>query len=156
MKPSVSKWSMSLFLFISFSMSLKSYSQEKKAGPFTQFHNRLQWEDEGEVYWIEPFGENTLRFRGTRSLRINDKNWNLIQQRDNHMDITISKEKATVTNGKIRAEITARNGRITYYNDKNEILLREAYHPHHLHFSRQYRTKEATSSNKGDVRCRKG
>ena len=130
-----------LFVLLMLFSCLQSYSQEKKEGPFTQFPNRLQWEDEGEVYWIEPFGNNTLRFRGTRSLRISDENWNLLQQPDVQLEISISSDKATVKNGKIRAEITARNGRITYYNDKNEVLLREAYHPHHLHFSRQYRSK---------------
>ncbi|HDZ40697.1 MAG TPA: hypothetical protein ENH59_03330 [Bacteroidetes bacterium] len=121
--------------------SLKSDAQVKKAGPFTQFPNRLQWEDEGELFWIEPFGANALRFRGTISLRIADQNWNLINQPDVPIEITISKDSATLKNGKIRAVVAARRGRITYYNDKNKVLLKEAYHPHHPHFARQYSTR---------------
>ncbi len=115
--------------------------QVHQAGPFTQFPNRLQWEDEGEIYWIEPFGENTLRFRGTRSLRISDQNWNLLTQPDVPLEISITNDSATVRNGKIHAKIEARRGRITYYNDRNQVLLREATHPHHPHFARQYTSK---------------
>jgi len=54
------------------------FAQENAEGPFTQFANRLQWENEGELYWIDAFGPDTLRFRGSKSLRINDENWNLL------------------------------------------------------------------------------
>ena len=118
--------------------ALKSNAQIRKQGPFTQFPNRLQWEEEGEIYWIEPFGANALRFRGTSSLRIVDQNWNLVDQPNVPVEITISKDSATLKNGKIRAVIQARRGRITYYNQHNKVLLREAYHHHHPHFARQY------------------
>jgi hypothetical protein len=80
-------------------------AQEKKAGPFTQFANRLQWENEGELYWIDAFGPDALRFRGSKSLRITDENWNLLAQPEVELEISISKDKAVVKNGKIRAEI---------------------------------------------------
>jgi len=116
-------------------------AQEKKEGPFTQFANRLQWQDEGELYWIDAFGPDALRFRGSKSLRITDEDWNLLPQPEVKLKIFISKDKAVVRNGKIRAEIEARRGRITYLNNKDEVLLSEAYHPHHPHFARQYRSK---------------
>ncbi len=116
-------------------------AQEKREGPFTQFPNRLQWEEEGELYWIEAYGPDALRFRGTKSLRITDENWNLLPQPAFVPEISITKEKAIVKNGKIRAEIEARRGRITYLNQKNEILLSEAFHPHHPQFARQYQSK---------------
>jgi len=116
-------------------------AQEKKEGPFTQFANSLQWQNEGELYRIDAFGPDALRFRGSKSLRINDEDWNLLPQPDVQLEITISKDKAVVRNGKIRAEIESRRGRITYLNDKDEVLLREAYHHHHPHFARQFRSK---------------
>ena len=130
-----------LLLLVYMITPVNIYAQEEKAGPFTQFANRLQWEDEGELYWIDAFGPDALRFRGSKSLRITNENWALVPQEDVQLEITISKDKATVKNGKMRAEIEARNGRITYLNDKNEVLLREAFHPHHLHFARQYKSK---------------
>lgn len=131
-----------ILLLVCFSIFPESlYSQEQKAGPFTEFANRLQWEDEGELYWIDAFGPNTLRFRGTKSLRINDEDWNLLQQPEVQLEITVAEDKAVVKNGRIRAEIEARRGRITYLNDKDEVLLREAYHHHHPQFARQWESK---------------
>jgi alpha-D-xyloside xylohydrolase len=117
-----------------------SYSQEK-AGPFTKFENRLQWEDEGELFWIDAFGADALRFRGSKSLRISDEDWNLLPQSEVKLEITIEASKAVVKNGRIRAEIQARRGRITYLNDKDEVLLREAIHQHHPQFARQWESK---------------
>ena len=119
---------------------MKIYSQEK-AGPFTKFDNRLQWEDEGELFWIDAFGPNALRFRGSKSLRITNEDWNLLPQSEVKLEITIEPTKAVVKNGKIRAEIQARRGRITYLNDKDEVLLQEAIHPHHPQFARQWESK---------------
>jgi len=39
------------------------FAQEDTEGPFTKMANRLQWENEGELYWIDAFGPDTLRFR---------------------------------------------------------------------------------------------
>jgi alpha-D-xyloside xylohydrolase len=121
--------------------AVEIYAEGKKAGPFTQFANRLQWENEGELYWIDAFGTNTLRFRGSKSLRINDEDWNLLPQPDVQLEISITKSKAVVRNGKIRAEIESRRGRITYLNDKDKVLLREAYHHHHPQFARQFKSR---------------
>jgi len=117
------------------------FAKESTEGPFTQFSNRLQWENEGELYWIDAFGPDALRFRGSRSLRINDENWNLLPQPEVQLEISITAENAVVRNGNIRAEIEARRGRITYLNEKDEVLLREAYHHHHPQFARQFRSK---------------
>ncbi len=117
------------------------FAEGNTKGPFTQFANRLQWENEGELYWIDAFGPGTLRFRGSKSLRINSEDWNLLPQPGVQLEISITAEKAVVRNGAIRAEIEAWRGRITYLNDKDEVLLREAYHHHHPQFARQFRSK---------------
>ena len=88
-------------------------AQNKTAGPFTQFDNRLQWENEGEIYWIDALGPDALRFRSTKSLRITDEDWNILPQKPVQLEISISENKAIVKNGKIRAEIESRRGRIT-------------------------------------------
>lgn len=117
------------------------HSQEKKAGPFTQYENWLKWESTGEVFRIEPFGPNAFRFRSTRSLRIADQDWNLLPQPETKLDISISQDKAMVKNGKIRAEIDARAGRVKYLNDKDEILLQEGSHRHDAHFARKFKSR---------------
>ncbi len=119
----------------------KAHSQVQKEGLFTKFANRLQWEDEGQLFWIDAFGPNALRFRSSKSLRITDQDWNLLPQPQTQLLITITPDKATVINGEIKAEIESKDGRVTYFNSKGDVLLREATHHHHLHFARQFESK---------------
>ncbi len=131
----------SLLVLALLCVSQVSIFAQEEAGPFTKFENRLQWEDEGELYWIDAYGVDALRFRGSKSLRINDENWNLLPQKDVQLEITITPTKAIVKNGRIRAEIAARKGRITYLNDKDEVLLMESINSHHPQFARQWESK---------------
>jgi alpha-D-xyloside xylohydrolase len=116
-------------------------ARQEKAGPFTRFDTRLQWQNEGELFWIDAFGPDALRFRSSKSLRIMDKNWNLLPQPEAKLEITVNESKAVVINGKIRAEIEANNGRITYFNEDDQVLLKEAFHKHHAHFARQFKSR---------------
>ena len=129
------------FAFILLLKTTYLFSQVQKAGPFTQFPNRLQWEDNGELFWIDPFGPNTIRFRSSRSLRISEENWNLLPQPKTQLEITISEDKAVVKNGKIKVEIVSRDGRVKYLNDRDEVLLHESHHRHHAHFARQFKSR---------------
>jgi len=121
--------------------SLGTGAQQGQAGPFSRSDNPLKWQNEGELYWIEAFGPDALRFRSSKSLRIADESWTLLPQPVVRPEITISEEKAVVKNGRIRAEIAAKDGRVTYLNEKDEVLLREATHKHHAHFARQFKTR---------------
>lgn len=103
--------------------------------------NCLIWENEGELFKIEAFGENTLRFRASRSLHISDENWNILDQPEVTPEIKIMPGKAVIINGTIRAEIRERDGLITYLNNNDEILLKEAFHHHVPRFARQYDSK---------------
>jgi len=129
------------FTFILLLKTIYLFSQVQKAGPFTQFPNRLQWENNGEIFWIDPFGPNTIRFRSSRSLRISEENWNLLPQPKTQLEITISEDKAVVKNGKIKVEIASIDGRVKYLNDRDEVLLQESHHRHHSHFARQFKSR---------------
>ncbi len=37
---------------------------------FKQEGSRVIWEREGEIVWIEPFGEDAIRFRASKNMRI--------------------------------------------------------------------------------------
>ena len=130
----------SLILFLFF-IPLAINAQQEKAGPFTRLSNRLQWQNEGEVFWIDAYGQDALRFRSSKSLRISDENWNLLPQPATKLEITVSETKAVVKNGKIRAEIEANNGRITYLDKDDKVLIKEAFHKHHSHFARQFKSR---------------
>jgi len=108
---------------------------------FSQKGNRLVWENEGEVFWIEAYGPNTLRFRSTRSLHISDEIWNILPQPDVRPSIQILSDKAIISNGNIRAEISEIDGLITYYNVKNEVLLKEANDNDDNSYARQYKSR---------------
>ena len=112
-----------------------------KSGPFIRYPHRLQWEGEGDLFWIEAYGPDVLRFRSSRSLRIAAEDWNLIPQPEVDLEIQIGGDKAVVTNGGIRAEIRGRDGRVTYLNRDGEVLLREAFDHHVPRFARQYRSR---------------
>ena len=92
------------------------FSQVQAQGLFKKVDNRLEWHGEGEVFWIEPFGQNTLRFRSSRSLHISDENWNILSQPEVKANIQILDGKAIIRNGNIRAEINEGSGLITYFN----------------------------------------
>jgi len=108
---------------------------------FSQTGNRLVWENEGEVFWLEAYGPNTLRFRSTRSLHISDEIWNILPQPDVTPTIQILAGKAIISNGKLSAEIREEDGLITYYNEKHEVLLREAYDHDVTRLARQYKSR---------------
>ncbi len=116
-------------------------SLTERAGPFRARGNRLQWEGEGELFVLEPFGPDTLRFRSSRSLRIWDQDWNLLPQPESRLEIHVDEARAVVTNGRIRAEVRAADGRVTYRNDAGEILLQEATHRHVRGYARHYKSR---------------
>ena len=93
------------------------------------------------MFWIDPYGPSTLRFRSSKSLRIADEDWTLILQPEAKLDIQIAEEQALVTNGRIRAEIRAWDGRVKYLNEKGEVLLWESFHHHVPRYARQYQSR---------------
>jgi alpha-D-xyloside xylohydrolase len=101
---------------------------------FYAAHNRLIHEFDHEKVWIEPWGDNALRVRATYATKITDDDWALLPaSASSNVGIDIGEDKATITNGKIRAEIS-RDGRITFYNQKGEILLRECQYTYQLKY----------------------
>ncbi len=125
------------FLFISGVFSQTAPAESL----FTVSGNQLTWENDGEIFRIESFGVNTLRFRSTKSLHISDEIWNILPQQEVKPVIQILGGKAIISNGAIRAEIREKDGLITYFNSKNEVLLKESYHHHVTRIARQYKSR---------------
>ncbi len=93
---------------------------------------RLVWEYDHELVWIEPWGANALRVRATSS-DMREEDWALLPAAASHADIVIEKEKATITNGKIKAEIT-KQGQLFFYNQHGKRLLNETQHTYQLKY----------------------
>jgi alpha-D-xyloside xylohydrolase len=94
--------------------------------------NRLIREFDSEKLWIEPWGEDALRVRSSYTT-IEDTDWALLPVREIKADININERAAIIVNGKIRAEIK-RNGQMTFYNQKGQVLLRETENTYQLKY----------------------
>ena len=90
--------------------------------------NRIVLMLAGEIVYLEPYGKNAIRFRASKSLRIDTGlNWNLLSVEECIPEIIISKEKGILVNGNITAEITG-DGTVEYYRTSDhELLLAESW-----------------------------
>ena len=87
--------------------------------------NRLIFRYDAEELWIEPWGENALRVRATKQSSMPMEDWALLKPAVTKEEISIvEKKEASISNGKIKAVLTA-VGKLTVYNDKGDILLEE-------------------------------
>lgn len=96
---------------------------------FEQNGNALLFRENGEVVQIEAWGNDSLRIRSRFMGDIEEGSIALLPPSSSHAQITIHEWEAQIQNGKIRAVIEVqpwgKDGRITFYNQKGEILLRE-------------------------------
>lgn len=94
---------------------------------------KLIFENNGETLQIEAWGENSLRVRSRMMGEILDTDFSLLPSSSNtKAKIEINKETqtATIKNGKITASIVNQSrwetsGRISFFNEKGELLLKE-------------------------------
>lgn len=89
-----------------------------------EVNGALYFKRRKEILEISAYGKG-LRVRATQNVKFGDKNWILTGQ-NGRADITIGENTASISNGKIRAEITD-FGKITFYNERGEVLLKEFY-----------------------------
>ena len=102
---------------------------------FTAGNGKLIFENNGETLQIEAWGENSLRIRSRMMGEVLDTDYALLPfNGDVEAKIEINNEAhtasiASITNGKIRAVVRQSfwdtPGRITFYNQKGELLLKE-------------------------------
>ena len=92
---------------------------------FRQEKNTLKFHYDAEELWIEPWGKNSFRVRATKMAEMGLENWALeMPVEDLTAEIKIEDNFAEIRNGKIRAVIS-KYGKMTFYNQKGEILLYE-------------------------------
>ncbi len=99
---------------------------------FRMEKGRLVWEYDHEVVWIEPWGANALRVRAACS-EMREEEWALLPAAESNAATVIETEKATITNGKIKAEIT-KQGQLFFYNQHGKRLLNETQHTYQLKY----------------------
>ncbi len=92
---------------------------------FSREGNRLVFGYDAEKLWIEPWGENSLRVRATKLAEMPTESWALLEPAVTEPEITLNEDgSASIRNGKLTASLTA-VGRITFYNQKGDLLLEE-------------------------------
>jgi len=92
---------------------------------FRQEENCLKFHYDAEELWIEGWGLNSLRIRASKMAEMGKENWALTMEPEaSETKIEIKEAYAEITNGKIKARIS-RYGKLTFYNQKGEVLLDE-------------------------------
>ncbi len=91
---------------------------------FIQNNNRLVCSYDGEELWLEPWGLDGIRVRGTKLHEMPQENWALDEEKAIAGEIEVKNDQAFVKNGRIKAIIN-KYGRITYYNQNGKKLLEE-------------------------------
>ncbi len=86
--------------------------------------NGLLFSYDAEKVWIEPWGENALRVRATKEAEMPTENWALLAGIEAQPLMELNEKGGSITNGKIRAEISLL-GKITVYNAEGKLLLEE-------------------------------
>lgn len=92
-------------------------------------NDSLIFRENGETVMVSPWGPDSLRIRSTILGEIKDSSAALLPPAFSQADITMKDRTAVISNGKIRAELVVQPWgntlQITFYNQKNEILLQE-------------------------------
>lgn len=90
----------------------------------TQKDNRIIYHYDAEEVWIEPWGENAVRIRATKNACMPEADWALLPPEKTECSITINEMGAVLKNGKVKV-CMSKAGKLTIYNQKNELLLEE-------------------------------
>jgi len=88
--------------------------------------NRIVWEGDGEVVWLEPYGRDSFRFRASRSLHIDEKlDWTLLPPSSgDEAKVVVRDSEVEIINGAISAVIDG-DGVVCYKASDGRVLLEE-------------------------------
>lgn len=96
-------------------------------------NNAILFENDGEVLRIEPWGKDSLRVRAAMMREIQDTDYALLPAEETEAVIQIKDGfTGSITNGRITACLEVcqwkKRCQISFYNQKGELLLKEAGH----------------------------
>ena len=93
---------------------------------FKEENGALIRRHETETTIIEPYGKNALRVICSANGRFKDELFALLPRERENAQITINEQDAQIVNGNARATVD-KNGKITFYNQNNDLILEEYY-----------------------------
>nr|WP_077533043.1 glycoside hydrolase family 31 protein [Massiliimalia massiliensis] len=90
-----------------------------------QEKSRLIYHYDAEELWIEPWGENSLRVRATKTAGMPQEDWALLPPKACTPEIQIHEDgSAQIRNGKLAAKLTAA-GKLSFHREDGTLLLNE-------------------------------
>ncbi len=94
---------------------------------FTEDGQRLVYAYDAEQLWIEPWGPNAIRVRSTKQAEMPSEDWALQMkvERQSSVQIAVKEKEASITNGSIKATISAAGKLVVYNSVTNKVLLEE-------------------------------
>ena len=95
-------------------------------GIVTTAPNRLCWQYDDEIMWIDACGKNGLRVRVTKMLEMPGRDWAIDPQPEEHAEISLGEELCSIKNGNITAKIN-KFGNVWFENQKGETVLKEQW-----------------------------
>lgn len=106
--------------------------------------DRIIWQEAGEVLWLEPYGTDAVRVRGSKSLRIDGElNWTLLEQsRSPLASVELGGSRAILRNGKITATITGDGTLCFTSSNTGKVLLEESWIDGRIHTAPLRRARE--------------
>lgn len=105
--------------------SIASPDSVKQLTMFAKQENRLVFSYDADKLWVEPWGKNALRIRATQLNKMPSENWALEGSSGPDAQIEIGEKSSSLTNGEIKAVVSAK-GKLTVYGHGGKIILDEA------------------------------
>ncbi len=93
---------------------------------FSKDNNMLVYQNEDNYIRIEPYGANCLRVRARKDNNFGARDYALLPVSKVSAEISLCEDSAEIKNGNARATID-KNGKITFYNQNEKLLLEEHY-----------------------------
>ena len=93
---------------------------------FSKDNNMLVYQNEDDYIRIEPYGANCLRVRARKDNHFGARDYALLPVSEVSAEISLCEDSAEIKNGNARATID-KNGKITFYNQNEKLLLEEHY-----------------------------
>ncbi|HEX4342103.1 MAG TPA: family 31 glucosidase, partial [Verrucomicrobiae bacterium] len=95
---------------------------------FAREQNRLTWHFKDQILWLEPWGKDSIRVRATTLAAMPLHDWSLLPPKKSAVKITIGKDSARLTNGRLTATIDSKSGRVRFFKSgKSEPLCEEIF-----------------------------
>ncbi len=96
---------------------------------FSEENGSLVWRNHGETLMLTPWGQNSLRVRSVLMRDVEDPRFALLTPEETQADIQLGDMEASIRCGGLTARLVVdpwhRVARISFYNARGELLLRE-------------------------------